>query len=151
MTVETDSGGNRRFFVDTNRLIRPWLRLAIACLILVILMDGLAVYIAETYECSEPLGDPEKSLAVAVLGTLYFGGFFLFAALRSGTSEAISQFDEVYSSESNVVIFMRWHIFITIVDCVIIAFFVATLTSPIIAAMILRTVAVSCHAVGRIF
>jgi len=39
-------------------------------------MDGLAVYIAETYECSEPLGDPEKSLAVAVLGTLYFGGFF---------------------------------------------------------------------------
>ncbi len=135
--------------MDTKRLIRPWLWLAIACLILVTLMDGVAVYLAT--QCSAPLGDREKSLAVAVFGTLYFGGFFVFAALRSGTNKAISQFDEAYNSEWNVVIFMWRHIFITMMDHIIIVFFVATFTSPIIAATILKTVAVSCHAVGHIF
>jgi uncharacterized integral membrane protein len=148
--VEKDSGGKQRFFVDTKRLIRPWLWVAIACLILVILLDGLAVYIARTYECSAPLGGHEESLIVAVLGSFYFGGFFVFAFL-SFRDKLLSQFDEAYNSLQNVAIFMFGPILITMVDFVMLCFFVFTFTSPIIAMLILRSVAISCHVIDKNF
>jgi hypothetical protein len=149
--VEKGSGGNRRFFVDTKRLIHPWLWVAIACLILVILMDGLALYITQTYECPASLGDPEKSLAVAVLGTLYFGSFFVFAFLNFRTDKVLSQFDEAHNFHRNFPIFMCGYILITIVDVVFAVFFVMTFASPIIAMIILRSVAISCHVIDKNF